>query len=58
MKYRSRKFIVTILVIIISAIGLFTGNLQSNDFATIVSAAIVSYSFTNAAGYFSNVVNK
>lgn len=58
MKFRSRKFIITVLVVAISAIGLFTGKLESGDFAAIISAAIVSYSFANAAGYFKNVVDK
>lgn len=50
--YRSRKWILS-LIILISSIGFLAwGKLAGSDFAGICSALIVSYNFANAAEFF------
>lgn len=53
-KFRSRKWMLTILIQVSSIIGLFSGHLDGGNYATISSANIVAYSFANAAEYFAN----
>ena len=51
-KFRSRKFLITIVALLSACAGLLTGKLASADFATVASACVVAYSFANAATYF------
>lgn len=53
-KYRSRKFILSVFIQLASTVALFTGFLDSGNYAGISSANIAAYSFANAANLFSN----
>lgn len=51
-KYRSRKFMLSVGIQVISTVALFSGFLDSNDYAIISIANIATYNFANAAGWF------
>lgn len=51
-KFRSRKWMLTVAVQTTATIALFTHFIDGAQFATISSANVVQYGFTNAAQYF------
>ncbi len=51
-KYRSRKFMLSVGIQVISSIALFSGFIDGANYAMISSSNIASYSFANAAEFF------
>ena len=51
-KFRSRKFLVTLLVQVPASFAMATGKITGADYAMISSAVIASYSFANVAAAF------
>lgn len=51
-KYSSRKFILTAASLAASALALFTGFLEGEEFVDIIAMILAIYGTSNVAGYF------
>ena len=51
-RYRSRKFLITVGALLVSAAALFTGFLDGDQFVDIITMILGIYSVGNVAGYY------